>query len=123
MASYVGMLPSEYSGPDGYAQRCKEGEPVTSCYRAIPQIEFGKGDDKITNNGVVVGPGESSTGNFLDIRLGKGNDIVLNDGYLGCLTSGADEGGWNGFKGENTCADASNNVMVYCRKIRIFRVL
>lgn len=110
VASYVGMLPSEYSGPDGYAQRCKDGQPANSCYRSIPQIEFGKGDDKITNNGVVVGPGESSTGNFLDIRLGNGDDIVLNNGYLGCLTSGADEGGWNGFKGENTCADASGNV-------------
>lgn len=110
VASYVGMLPSEFSGKDGYSQRCKEGQPEVSCYRSIPQIEFGKGNDSIINKGVVVGPGEASTGNALDIKLGNGDDTVLNEGYLGCLTSGADAGGYNGFKGQNTCADASSEV-------------
>ncbi|QNI57775.1 putative outer membrane autotransporter barrel [Synechococcus sp. BIOS-U3-1] len=105
VASYVGMLPSEY---ELYKNNCKEGSDPSTCYRAIPQIDFGKGADTIINNGVIAGPGESPTGNSLEIHLRGGNDKVINNGYVGCLTGGADEGGWNGFKGENTCEGASS---------------
>ena len=57
-----------------------------------------------------MGPGETSTGNFLEIVLNSGDDKVVNNGYLGCLTGSADEGGWNGFKGQNTCRNAAELV-------------
>ena len=107
VASYVGMLPSEY---DLHKNNCKEGSDPSTCYRAIPQIDFGNGNDTLTNNGVIAGPSESPTGNFLEIHLRGGNDKVVNNGYLGCLTGGADAGGWNGNRGQNTCNEAASLV-------------
>ena len=109
VASYVGMLPSEY---DLYKNNCKEGSDPSTCYRAIPQIDFGNGNDTIINDGVIAGPAESPTGNFLEIVLAGGNDKVINRGYLGCLTGGADAGGWNGKRGQNTCDVAASGLPV-----------
>ena len=104
VASYVGMLPSEY---DLYKDHCTDGTDPSTCYRAIPQVDLGRGDDQLVNDGVVVGPGETSTGNYLQLNFGQGNDSLTNNGYLGCLTSGADSEGWNGNVGQNTCKEAS----------------
>jgi autotransporter-associated beta strand protein len=109
VASYVGMLPSEY---DLYKNNCKEDSDPSTCYRAIPQIDFGNGNDTIINDGVIAGPAESPTGNFLEIVLAGGNDKVINRGYLGCLTGGADAGGWNGKRGQNTCDVAASGLPV-----------
>ena len=100
VASYVGMLPSQY---ELYRDNCKSSSDESSCYRAIPEIRFDSGDDRINNDGVIVGPAESPTGNRLEIILGGGDDFVVNTSYLGCLSSKADPGGWNGSVGDNRC--------------------
>ena len=107
VASYVGMLPSQY---ELYRDNCKSSSDESSCYRAIPEIRFDSGDDRINNDGVIVGPAESPTGNRLEIILGGGDDFVVNTSYLGCLSSKADPGGWNGSVGDNRCANATATV-------------
>lgn len=107
VVSYVDFLPSQYSK---YKTNCQADQDQATCYKAVPQIAFDAGNDKLINEGVLIGPGEASTGNFLEVALGGGDDVVENSGYLGCLTSAADPGGWNGYVGQNTCSQADQLV-------------
>ena len=75
VASYVGMLPSEY---DLYKNNCKgDGNDSSSCFRAIPKLTVGVGANEINNDGVIVGTRRNFTGNFLEIVLR----------LFGCLSS------------------------------------
>ena len=108
VVSFVNFLPSDY---DLYRNNCRAGSTdETKCYKIVPQIDFGAGNDELVNDGVLVGPAEAPTGNFLELALRGGDDTITNNGYLGCLTGAADNGGWNGFKGQNTCSDADQFV-------------
>ena len=107
VASFTGALPTEY---DAYKDNCKEGSGVETCYSIRPQIVFGNGADSMFNNGLVVGPGEGGTGNHLQLRFNAGNDVLengnvsdRNGSWLGCVTAGADDQGFNGYKSDNTC--------------------
>ena len=57
MASFTGALPTEY---DAYKDNCKEGANPDTCYSIRPQISFGDGADEMSNNGLVVGPGDAA---------------------------------------------------------------
>ncbi|WP_170952925.1 autotransporter-associated beta strand repeat-containing protein, partial [Synechococcus sp. UW179B] len=115
VASFTGALPTDY---DAYKDNCNEGSNEKTCYSIRPQISFGNGADSMFNNGLVVGPGEGGTGNHLQLRFEGGNDILnngLSEGtdsrsgsWLGCVTAGADEKGFNGYKFGNTCAVAND---------------
>ncbi|MDA7677250.1 autotransporter-associated beta strand repeat-containing protein, partial [bacterium] len=114
VASFIGALPTEYVA---YKDNCKELASPDTCYSIRPQISFGDGADEMSNNGLVVGPGEAATGNHLQLRFEGGND-TLNNGlsegkdrrsgsWLGCVTAGADDQGFNGYKYGNTCDEAN----------------
>ena len=61
VASFIGALPTEY---DAYKDNCNKRSRVQeTCYSIRPQISFGdRGDDTLTNNGLIVGPGEAGYG-------------------------------------------------------------
>ncbi|WP_156771057.1 autotransporter outer membrane beta-barrel domain-containing protein [Synechococcus sp. CC9902] len=114
VASFIGALPTDY---EAYKDNCKIGADPKTCYSIRPQILFKGGEDTLTNNGLIVGPGEAGTGNHLQLRFEGGND-TLNNGlsegndrrsgsWLGCVTAGADDQGFNGYKYGNTC-DVAN---------------
>jgi autotransporter-associated beta strand protein len=55
VASFIGALPTDY---EAYKDNCKIGADPKTCYSIRPQISFKGGDDTLTNNGLIVGPGE-----------------------------------------------------------------
>ena len=107
---FTGAWPTD---PYIFTDNCNKDSEKETCYSIRPQIAFGNGADSMLNNGLVVGPGDAGTGNHLQLRFEGGND-TLNNGlsegadrrsgsWLGCVTAGAADDGFNGYKSGNTC--------------------
>ncbi len=104
VTSYIDKLPRDY---DDYKNNCEEGSSPETCYKTFPEISMGEGNDILVNEGLILGPAETGTGNQLNIRFDAGNDSVQNNGWIGCLTGKADAKGWNGYQA-STCVDADD---------------
>ena len=113
-ASFVDAMPDDI---EIYKNNCLSGSKDETCYSMRPQITFrnqksGETGDIMINNGFVVGPLETSTGNHLQLRFLGGDDTLKNQAnnkqgsWLGCLMSNAADEGHNGYKFGNTCEDA-----------------